>query len=535
MTALQAGTSVGRRRGRPLRLPEDSAPIQQVHGGAEQRAAWLLITSRIYSPNPAFARREEFISALKDAGFGADQARVSRWESGNHRVPDRVVDAYEQVLEIAPGTLMAAVHGARRTLDPRSTSFEVPTTPTVQHHELDRLFEAALDQGDGGQWLALARYLGGHPNNYLRPTTWSELAVRLANETTRATGTSFCKRLEALRILVRHPGAQTHVVRAIGEFVTDPDAQSGTHSFTLLQEVEHPKSQRLVTRLLATGDHRLQHGAAWVAACKLARGHFSDEETRMLEGICVLRIADRPEGTADAEILDVVARLPRVARERVMRIVRESPTYPALETMLRTGEQIPSRVARDAAQSIATTAQQHTPSPFPIDPDDMLTRLVREALFHGHQERRHQASVLLTVSPYRHAIAQAAMDTSRHADVSIARPAVDLLRYLATEAQHGDLVSLVGDRARPELVGPALIALGRLGGCWGVSGELVTRELVAETSDPAVRRACLYALGMQGSGYLYALARTADPQIRSAARWWIRTGPAIREDVNEAA
>ena len=33
----------------------------------------------------------------------------------------------------------------------------------------------------------------------------------------------------------------------------------------------------------------------------------------------------------------------------------------------------------------------------------MLRRLIREALFHTHKQRRHQAALLLAASPYRHA------------------------------------------------------------------------------------------------------------------------------------
>ena len=151
------------------------------------------------------------------------------------------------------------------------------------HRELDGLFEKAYDAPDGSAWLALTNYLALHQNVYLRPDTWIDLSNRLIGEMIRSTGAAFTRRFEALRTLICHPGAQPHVVYSIGAFVTDPDAQIVIYPLTLLQEVTNPKAQELVLRLLGTSTGMLQQGAAWVAAAKLARGHFEHAEKRQLE------------------------------------------------------------------------------------------------------------------------------------------------------------------------------------------------------------------------------------------------------------
>lgn len=68
-----------RRRGRPLRLPEDPTPLRQVHGGVNQRVSWLLTTSRLHAKNPALAHREPFVAALNALGVAADQQRAAGW------------------------------------------------------------------------------------------------------------------------------------------------------------------------------------------------------------------------------------------------------------------------------------------------------------------------------------------------------------------------------------------------------------------------------------------------------------------------
>lgn len=520
-----------KRRGRPLRLPEDDNPLHRVHGGVNNRVAWLLATSRIYAGDPELAHRDKFVVALNELGVAADQARVSRWESGHLRVPDRIVVAYEQVLGAGPGKLAAAVNGVRRALEPHSPGNEVVlTTPETLHRELDKLFDHAYDDGHGSDWLALTNYLAIHPNIYLRPETWTDLANRLITEMARATGAGFTRRFEATRTLIRHPGAQRHVVRAIGVFVTDPDAQSVVYPLTLLQEVPHPRSQELVMRLLGTSSGMLQQGAAWVAATKLARGHFDLTAQRRLEGLAVLMIAAGPRATPDVDIFDVAARLSEESQARVVTAVRESTTYPRLERLLRTGEVMPKRVTREVSAQVAARTQELTPPPYRLEPDLMLERLVREALFHGHQERRHQAAILLTVSPYRDGVARAVTEVADEtAEAEVARRSAALLRYLGTEEQRSDLLGWARAGDRPEVRDHALISLGRLPGGMTPDCNAVVMDALTTSTVPEVQRAAMYALGMSGAPQLADLAANGDDFQRRAAQWWIRIGPAIHE------
>ncbi|QNN51702.1 hypothetical protein [Nocardioides mesophilus] len=507
-----------------------------VHGGVNHRVAWLLASSRVYAEDAALSHRDKFVQALNARGVPADQARVSRWETGNLWVPDRVVTAYEQVLGLVPGHLAATVHGLRRSLDPLSPGTETTAAdPDLLHQELDQLFEHALGRGHSSDWLALTHYLAVHPTVYLRPETWTDLSDRLVSELSRATGGAFTRRYEALRTLIRHDAAQRHVLRSIGRFVTDPEAQSVVLPLTLLQEVTHPRAAELVMRLLSTSSGALQEGAAWVAASKLARGHFDDETERRLEGFAVLMIAAMPRAHRDVDIFDVAARLPEDRRARVTAAIRETRAFAKFDTLVRQGEVVASGLARDAAVQVAHVAQKLTPPPYHIEPDGMLQRLVREAMFHGHQERRHQAAVLLTTSRYRAGVAAGLAAQVQSGDPEVARPACGVLRYLATEVQRPQLLSWAGDPAREEIQDYALMALGRLPQGLQPAEQQTMLDLIEDAEQEPVQLAAVGALGMCGSPHLRRLADGGDSPAAQAAAWWLRMGPGMHESLRPSA
>lgn len=520
-----------RRRGRPYRFPEDASSFTKVHGGVDQRVAWLLGSSRIHASDPDMAHRDQFVAALKNIGFVADQARVSRWESGGHRVPDHVVAAYEQVLGLAPGHISAAINGLRRSLAPEPDHHgAVTTSPEHLHEHLDKLFEQVDgEKPHGASWLELTSYLATHPQIYLRDKSWMQLADSLIFELGRSAGAAYIRRFEALRTLVRHPGAQRHVVKSIGAFVTDPAAQVVMHPLTLLQEVEHRRAGDLAMRMLTSGTGMLQQGAAWVTATKIARGHFDEETLKQLEAAVIMLLATHSRSLPDVDVLDVAARLPEHSCTRILLALRDSPIQPRFEVLLRTGEMLPHDITSHVASRIAESAEAATPPPYRIEPDTMLQRLVREALFHGHQERRHQASVLLTVGPYRSGVAAACAHAVDNSDDAVALQAVMLLRHLATEAERDQLLTWAKGGSRPEIRGHALITLGRLPKGIRPQDEPVVLQWLDGGNKRPTKRASLYALGMGGASALASLKEHDDKFVRRGADWWMRTGPAIHE------
>jgi hypothetical protein len=530
LVTLVSADPPSRRRGRPYRFPEDTSPLTRVHGGVDHRVAWLLSASRIHAADPAMAHRDRFVAALKNIGVSADQARVSRWESGAQPVQEHVVAAYEQLLGIAPGHILAAVKGLRRSLSPEPNNNGATTTsPERLHEQLDKLFEQVDgDMPHGASWLELTSYLATHPQVYMRDKTWMQLAESLITEMGRSAGTAYIRRFEALRTLVRHRGAQRHIVKAIGAFVTDPAAQSVMHPLTLLQEVEHHRAGDLAMRLLTTDTGMLQQGAAWVTATKIPRGHYDDKSLRQLEA-AVIMLLGSGSSLSDVDVLDVAARLPGDACKRILAALRDGALHARFDTLLRTGEILPSDITRDVAGRVADDAQTATPPPYRIEHDMMLQRLVREGLFHGHREQRHQAGVLLNASPYRAGVAAACAQAVDRYDDPAALQAAMLLRYVATGTERDVLLAWADDESRPHLRGHALTALGQLPGGVLPRDEAVVLQALETSGERPTRRACLYALGMAGAASLVDLANHDDEVVRRAAQWWSRTGPAIHE------
>jgi hypothetical protein len=104
-----------------------------------------------------------------------------------------------------------------------------------------------------------------------------------------------------------------------------------------------------------------------------------------------------------------------------------------------------------------------------------------------------------------------------------------LLRYLGTEAERPDLLTLAADVENTDLAVPALISLGRLPGGLSDDEEKVVIDALDASEKASVQRAGLYALGMSGSELLGDLIEDADETRRRAADWWTRIGPAIHE------
>jgi HEAT repeat protein len=161
----------------------------------------------------------------------------------------------------------------------------------------------------------------------------------------------------------------------------------------------------------------------------------------------------------------------------------------------------------------------------------MLARLVREAMFHGHEERRHHASVLLRSSPYRAALAAVLADrvTAREAEHG---RAMILLSYLAGPSERAQLATVASDATHGGAVrSSALHGLGHVG------VEAYADAALAAVNDPqpSVARAALYALGMSGGPEIFELSTASPhsgsvfPEVRRAATWWQRVGPAVRD------
>ena len=530
--SVETTSSPGRRRGRPQRLPEDPHSLASGVVGCDQRIAWLLTVARVLGPDPDLARRDGFIAALKARGIPVDASRVSRWESGLQALPSKVAATYEDILGRTDGSLVSVAGGLRRAFGNGPSAREnLVRDADMSDSELNRLIDAnEAGAGTGGQWLQLADHFNRFDRVFLREADWTALCQRLVTELGSAVGTGYVRRYEAAAAFIRHPNARRHLIMAVGQFVTDPDAQVVAPVLNLLSEVPDPAAAALTLRMLSADSENkyLRRAASSVAATKLARGHFDESALPRLEShvLGALRRGESLDGRLDA--FDLAVRLPDPSWERVTGGLRTRRAH-GLVSQARAGDEIiQSARAASVVAELAPAVQADTPWHQPQEPDLMLRRLLREAMFHSHKPRRHHAALLIAASPYApaaaHHLVQLAADPN---DLFAARAWTVLMRVgnhsLRDEVVHRALVE-----DRPSVRARALVNVGLDGAitpeqCRAIAGRY-------DDARSLERHATLFALGMAGAPELTDLAKSEDPETQRAAHWWLSQGPAIHDE-----
>ncbi|CAI9409587.1 hypothetical protein [Nocardioides sp. T2.26MG-1] len=478
----EATPSPGRRRGRPQRLPEDPHTLSSGRVGCEQRVAWLLTVARLLGPDPELARRDGFIAALKERGIAVDASRVSRWESGLQPLPAAVTATYESVLGLPVGWLVAVANGLRRSFAGgpsvrRNTAHDVPLNNAEVESLLDR---GEQGMATGAHWLRLTDELNRYDKVFLRDREWAHVTQQLVGELGRAVGPGYVRRYEAAATLIGHPIARQHLLMAIGRFVTAPDAQVVAPVLNLLAEVPDRAAADLTLRLLSadTDNVYLRRAASSVAAIKLARGHFDESALPLLEShvLGALRRGESLDGRLDA--FDLAVRLPDHSWERVAGGLRTRRAF-GLVTNARAGDElVPAARAASLIADIAPAIQADTPSHQAQEPDQMLRRLLREALLHSHKPRRHHAALLIAASPYAPAAARHCLRLAADDNELLAARAWTVLMRLGDGGRRDQVVHRAIVEERPTVRARALVNAG-------LGGPLTRRTTPRPSSAPS--------------------------------------------------
>ncbi|MFC5177408.1 hypothetical protein [Nocardioides taihuensis] len=498
--------------------------------GCDQRAAWLLATSRLMHPDQELVARARFVEELRARGIPADPTRISRWESGSHPVQPQVSAAYEQILGLSAGSLSAVTVGMRRAFGSQVVLRE--QVPIDDSGDLESLLdEVTSERPTGVAWQRMATTLTRHGRVFLRHGEWEELATRLVDELARAVGISYVRRFEAAVTLLRHPSSSSPMSRALGTYVIDPDAQVLAPVLNLLCEVYEQQASDLVLRLLHTERMPLRRAAASVAADKLRRGHFGPSSLALLEEHAChrLRHEDPLEGGLDA--LDLATQLPAASFTTVLESIGDRRVRAQLQGARATSELVAApQAARVVAEAVACIQADATGEN--AEPDPMLRRLVREALLHPHKPRRHHAAVLLGASPYRHAVSRACHTMTGGDNSFLAARAWTVLMRVGHAGRRSEIALRALSEGRPALRGRALVNLG-LNPEPISPGEAraIIAGLRAEAEQVPVRHGALFALGMSGAEELTTLVDHGSDAVRRGSRWWVAHGPAIHDHV----
>ncbi|HET7735982.1 MAG TPA: hypothetical protein VFK52_08420 [Nocardioidaceae bacterium] len=515
------------RRGRPQRVAYDATPLHSLAPDLDARIGWLIALSRLYDDE--YADGAAFVAAAREHGVSVSRSLVSRWESGEISVSFEGLAAYESVLRLEPGSLTGLVGylqthlrngvACRPTLDPGSDGFP------------DRLDEL-IDRAESGvatsvEWQLLGWHCAAVPLVHLREETWRALAAGVVHRVTRAIGPAQLLLQNAVSGLATVSRSHGYLLEAIEAHLADPHAQVVTTPFSLLERIPDRRARDLVLDEFENPRTPPLIMLSVSMLTELMVRDQLDEDQRARLGIQVLRQWRADPDRSAARLAELVAVLPEGLRW-TLTAAAERSGQEELTHAVEHGEARPGAAERLSAE-IAAGARNRTAGNPAHGEDRMLPRLVREMLFHRHQGRRHQATLVLAASPFASGLCDELLlllaDDNRSADVRLT--AAWAVRYLADDAHRMRILRL--SEHPDELVGaPVTLALGHIG-FDGVSDQVLRSSLTRDLTNRS--RAALYALGMTGSPGLSGLARsTAAPEWqRRAAMWWEAHGPAVHD------
>lgn len=468
---------------------------------------------------------------LQAQGVASDPSRVSRWETGQAAATVPVLRAYERLTGADPGGLSAVALYLRRVATAQVRPQPGLPTEQLTPARLEVLLDRVVDgEPDGPAWLALGMACAAVGDRLVLPrSAWRGLTARLMRQLGVSVGAAYLCRIEAAVALTTHPSALRALLQAIGEMVTEPHVPVVTDPISVLQEVDSPQANQLVLRLLEQPAGSTRTAAAWAAAAKLERGHFSAEEQAEMEAT-LRRLVARDGLARDGSlngILDLVEALPDAARARVLappaaadagapRAEAADPPEPRAEVVDALAREVVRRSGRD---------------------DPMLHRMAAEVIGSPLAEHRFLATFTLHQSPHRDTLAAVAADrVARSGGLPTGDPGEDELVHrlmvaltVVAGGPQAELMVRISENPASQLRQLALRALAHLPP--GTFSRLPDLEPMLHGPDERLARWATYCAGMTGDPLLHGMVE--DPAIGEARRrralWWLDHGAAVHE------
>ncbi|WBB76422.1 hypothetical protein O7602_13185 [Micromonospora sp. WMMD1128] len=507
--------------------------------GIAQTIGWLLRVNRVLSPvmeaNPA----TRFVAAFDGGSWTrgrVSESRVSRWESGHTPVPHAAVRRYEELLCLAPNTLVAPLDTLRRYAAP-AASLQLPLRRDGATAEppgrLDHLLDMALSATplSGAEWDELTAALITEPTIRLVPSrAWSEMSDRLLAEMIGSGGIGWLQRHEALTRLLVHPTGGPAAIDSCVSLARDRDNQVFIETVCALEATAHPDASRHVLAQLRAPTHRRARiGALLAATRKTNAGHFNDRQIIELTHLTREMLPDR-----DSEYL-----AGQLASALLADRDRHHDQFPRHSRSSGRVQEDRSDRRRHLAERIAHRAEAETTLHRIDRADVFLPFLVDDILHHSSLDVRLYTRFLLAATPYRSGLARALADEiangrARH-EPAKTETVLDSLRILGDDRQQGLIDRLIIAEDLPTAVRvSAAHAGGHIGnGPSDAAVEGVVQRLAHRVPEGlSVLEAIIYALGLrERQGTLRQLATDARlPEVaRRAAAWWLNRPVHIRQ------
>ena len=177
---------------------------------------------------------------------------------------------------------------------------------------------------------------------------------------------------------------------------SDPAVQVVANPLVLLDRLPTREAARLVLEVVEKPQNVLTYQmGVWLATQKMVRGEFSPGERTELH-MLVLRAWRRDPAQASEDLAELIAELPEGMRSTLVQAAVKAGPAASSATSCEHGEEVvATKAQRVLATSLADSAREGAPQEPTYAEDRMLTRLMREALFHRDTERRHCAALLV--------------------------------------------------------------------------------------------------------------------------------------------
>ncbi len=523
--------AAARRPGRLQRIAHDATPLNSTKPDIDARIGWLLAMSRLHHRDRQFQDGSTFLAALADAGMPTSRSLLSRWESGEIPISYEGMEAYESALGLERGRISSITGYVRATLRSVRTRVVRPRLDP-ETREFAVRFDELLDLAEDGHaiardWQELGWYVTAAPMVHLRGHTWEALTHRLVNELPRSIKVAYRQYSTAAMNLAAVTRAQNYMVDAIKTYISDPDVQVVTNPMGLLDRLPTREAARLLLDVIGhPPNDAVFHIGVWCATTKAGNGDFTPDERSELD-MLVLRLWRQNPAKASEDLAQLIANLPEGIRSTLVHAATKAGRR-KLGYVVEHGEEMVASRARVIAEDLSEGARVRAPQDPTYEEDQMLPRLIREALFHRDSERRHLAALLISASPFGDAVADEMLTVVSDDGVPTwmrARGAT-LVRYLSNDAHRMRMLTLI-EHPLEEIAAPIAQGLGHLTPT-ALADQALRNSLGKGWS--LRERAKVYALGMTGSPGLQAISKSSDaPEWqRAAARWWTTHGEAIR-------
>jgi hypothetical protein len=160
----------------------------------------------------------------------------------------------------------------------------------------------------------------------------------------------------------------------------------------------------------------------------------------------VLNAWRRDPAQASVDLAELIAELPEGMRAALVQAAAKAGAR-KLGYVVQHGEDLVAAKAAQFSREVADAARAGVPQDPTYDDDRMLTRLIREALFHLDSERRHLAALLISSSPFGSPVTDellVRLGANIYPEWMRARLAT-LIRYLSNDSHRLRMLAFIDD------------------------------------------------------------------------------------------